>query len=200
MYGSHKCPTAKGKLISQSDGSRGYTVKSCYDWLRDKKLQIDWHKAVWCNMALPKHSFIAWLISNRALQLKDKLARLQISQDDLCCLCQSAFETHQHLSEDCHFCKSLLCGASTWLSSDFTQRNILHVINRKRWSSVRKKLCTAAVLACWYTIWIQRNSARLEGIVTRPELVIQQIRRMIVCRFNECKPRVVSPKDRIWFC
>ncbi|XP_074288719.1 uncharacterized protein LOC141613877 [Silene latifolia] len=151
-------------------------------------------------MALPKHSFIAWLISNRALQLKDKLARLQISQDDLCCLCQSAFEIHQHLFEDCHFCKSLLCGASTWLSSDLTQRNILHVINKKRWSLVRKKLCTAAVLACWYTVWMQRNSARLEGIVTRPELVIQQIRRMIVCRFNECKPRLVSPKDRIWLC
>ncbi|XP_074265986.1 uncharacterized protein LOC141588444 [Silene latifolia] len=163
-------------------GSRGYTVKSCYNWLRDKRLQVDWHKAVW------------------ALQLKDKLARLQISQDDLCCLCQSASETHQHLFEDCHFSKSLLRGTSTWLSSDIAHRNVLHVINRKRWSSIRKKLCTAAVLTCWYTVWMQRNSARLEGSVTRPELVIQQIRRMIVCRFNECKPRVVSTKDRNWLC
>ncbi|XP_074278024.1 uncharacterized protein LOC141601628 [Silene latifolia] len=151
-------------------------------------------------MALPKHSFIAWLISNRALQLKDKLARLQISQDDMCCLCQPASDTHQHLFEECHLCKSLLRGASIWLSSDLTQRDILHVINRKRWSSVRKKLCTAAVLACWYMVWMQRNSAQTEGIVTDTESVIQQIRRMIVCRFNDCKPRVVSPKDRIWLC
>ncbi|XP_074318582.1 uncharacterized protein LOC141655398 [Silene latifolia] len=94
-------------------GSRGYTVKSCYDWLRDKNVQVDWHKAVWCRMALPKHSFIAWLISNGALQLKDKLARLQISQDDICCLCQSASETHHHLFEDCQFSRNLLQGASS---------------------------------------------------------------------------------------
>ncbi|XP_074265971.1 uncharacterized protein LOC141588427 [Silene latifolia] len=162
-------------------GSRGYIVKSCYDWLRDKRIQVDWHKAVWCTMALPKHSFVAWLISNRALQLKDKLARLQISQDDLCCLCQSASETHQHLFEECHFSKSLLQGTGTWLSSDIAERNVLQVINRKRWSSIRKKMCTVAVLACWYMVWIQINSARLEGSVTKPDLVIQRIRRMIVC-------------------
>ncbi|XP_074313523.1 uncharacterized protein LOC141648701 [Silene latifolia] len=177
-------------------GSRGYTVKSCNDWLRDKRIQVDWHKVVWCTMALPKHSFIAWLISNRALQLGFRFHKMIY----ICCLCQSASETHQHLFEDCHFSKSLLRGTSTWLSSDIAQRNVLHVINRKRWSSIRMKLCTAAVLACWYMVWMQRNSARLETSVTRPELVIQQIRRMIVCRFNECKPRVVSTKDRIWLC
>ncbi|XP_074315651.1 uncharacterized protein LOC141651857 [Silene latifolia] len=183
-----------------SIGSRGFTVKGCYEWLRDKRVQVDWHKAVWCSMALPKHSFIAWLISNNALLLKDKLAHLQISQDDLCCLCQSDSETHKHLIEECHFSKSLLRGTGLWLESDIDQKNVLNAIARKRWSAIRKKLYTSAVLACWYMVWMQRNGARMHGSVTRPELVVQQIRRMIVSRFHECKPRVVNPKDRIWLC
>ncbi|XP_074266689.1 uncharacterized protein LOC141589969 [Silene latifolia] len=151
-------------------------------------------------MALPKHSFTAWLILNNALMLKDQLAHIQISQDDLCCLCQLATEIHKHLIEECHFSKSLLQGTGLWLESDIDQKNALIAIARKRWSAIRKKLCIAAVLACWYMVWMQRNGARIHGSVTRPELVVQQIRSMIVSRFHECKPRVVCPKDRIWLC
>ncbi|XP_074314638.1 uncharacterized protein LOC141649865 [Silene latifolia] len=181
-----------------SIGSGDYTVKSCYEWIRDKKSQIEWYRSIWCPMAQPKHSFISWLVSHQALMLKDKLMQFQVVEDDLCHICQLHSETHSHLMETCQFSQSVLQLIGGWLGTDLQHTNILNVIAGRRWSRLRKNICNAAILACWYMIWMQRNGARIHGRVSKPARVALNIQRMLQNRFIEYKPRVISTKDSLW--
>ncbi|XP_074298250.1 uncharacterized protein LOC141629088 [Silene latifolia] len=145
-----------------SIGSGDYTVKSCYEWIRDKKSQV--------------------------------------AADDLCCISQLSPETHIHLMDTCHFSQSVLQLIGDWLGTYLLHTNILNVIACRRWSRLRKQICTAAILACWYMIWMQMNEARIYGRVIRPVRVALTIQWMLKNRFIEYKPRVISTKDSLWLC
>ncbi|XP_074314051.1 uncharacterized protein LOC141649255 [Silene latifolia] len=149
-------------------------------------------------MAIPKHSFIAWIIANEALMLKHKLFKLHISTDDLCCICLSQTETHIHLFSECIYSHQILQLLGTWLIADFSCHSILVSIANKRWSKLRKQVCTITILAAWYQIWNQRNEARLNGQVQRVENVVKCIKSSISQRFHHCKPQVISAKDTCW--
>ncbi|XP_074278016.1 uncharacterized protein LOC141601620 [Silene latifolia] len=175
-----------------------YTVKSCYQWLRLKRDQVDWYRAVWCPVALPKHTFIAWIIFHQALKLKDKLVQYGVCDDDLCCICQMHSETHHHLFTRCHYSQELLCIVGKWVGADINTDGCLLSFARRRWSKLRKSITTAAVLACWYFIWMQRNEARLKLYITRPSILATQVQEVIRGRFSHCKPVCISHKDANW--
>ncbi|XP_074302882.1 uncharacterized protein LOC141637216 [Silene latifolia] len=106
-------------------------------------------------MAIPKHSFIAWIIANEALMLKQKLFKLHISSDDLCCICLNQPETHVHLFTECVYSQQILQLIGSWLIADFSSPSILNSIASKRWSKLRKQVCTITILAAWYQIWFK---------------------------------------------
>ncbi|XP_074300638.1 uncharacterized protein LOC141631931 [Silene latifolia] len=175
-----------------------YTVKCCYQWLREKKELVDWHKAVWCPVAAPKHNFIAWLVAHQALKLKDKLVLFGVCADDLCCICQLFPETHHHLFTHCQFSQDLLQLVGNWLGTDISANGFLLTIARRRWSNTRKKITTAALIACLYFIWLQRNEARINHCLTRPSIIAGQVQEVIRSRFQCCKPVCISQKDVHW--
>ncbi|XP_074271282.1 uncharacterized protein LOC141595213 [Silene latifolia] len=160
--------------------------------------QVSWSNAVWNSMAIPKHSFIAWIIANKALMLKQKLFKLHISSDDLCCICLSQTETHMHLFTECVYSQQILQLIGNWLIADFSSPSILNSIPSKRWSKLRKQVCTITILAAWYQIWSQRNKARINGQVQRAVYVFNFIKASISQRFHSCKPQVISDKDTCW--
>ncbi|XP_074267037.1 uncharacterized protein LOC141590339 [Silene latifolia] len=140
-------------------GVGNYTVRSCYEWVREKRAQVHWYRSVWCPLAAPKHSFIVCIIVYQGLMLKDRLKSFQVCADDLCCIYMQCSETQKHLFSE----------------SDLTQMNSLEPFTRRRWSRIKKSMATAALLACWYAIWFQRNSARLTLSVDKSENVAKQI-------------------------
>ncbi|XP_074292535.1 uncharacterized protein LOC141619422 [Silene latifolia] len=77
--------------------SLDYIPSQCavgYQWLRHKAPKVGWAKLVWCSWALPKHSFLNWLILKNALNTKDRLYKLGICPDDLCCVCGTAIRNY----------------------------------------------------------------------------------------------------------
>ncbi|KAH1098563.1 hypothetical protein J1N35_015484 [Gossypium stocksii] len=38
-----------------------YKAEKCWELLRHKQCKIPWHKIVWGNLTIPRHSFIAWI-------------------------------------------------------------------------------------------------------------------------------------------
>ncbi|XP_074297843.1 uncharacterized protein LOC141628630 [Silene latifolia] len=87
---------------------KGYSVKSGYDWIRLKETKVGWSKLVWNNAALPKHCFVNWLIMRNALNTKEKLYRIGVSSDDLCCICQAGSENVTLLFQHCPYVLELL--------------------------------------------------------------------------------------------
>ncbi|XP_074277307.1 uncharacterized protein LOC141600948 [Silene latifolia] len=181
-----------------SIGEDGYSVQSCYNWVRDKQPDVLWSKAIWSHLAVPKHSFIAWLIAHNALMLKNRLFQYGIATDNLCCICHSQTEDLSHLFHGCSFSRQVMQELGKWLCSDFTHAQTFVRIARRRWGRIRKEVCTAAVIATWYFIWQQRNEARLFNRVMRPVLVIKNVQQAIRMRFVHYHTKSVSSRDRSW--
>ncbi|XP_074303988.1 uncharacterized protein LOC141638473 [Silene latifolia] len=176
----------------------GFTVKSCYNWLRNKHEDVWWCKTIWSNLGAPKHAFVAWLITTNALMLKSKLFQLHIAPDNLCCICQLQEENHVHLFHHCVYSAQILQGVGQWLHSDLTQSDFLMKVTRSRWGRLRKSICCAAVFHCWYAVWLQRNQARIHHCIVLPAVVIAQVQQALRIRYCLYKSCIVSSKDRAW--
>ncbi|XP_074315577.1 uncharacterized protein LOC141651779 [Silene latifolia] len=91
-----------------------YSIAKGYAWLHHSNSDIDWHHQVWNKWTVPKHAIIAWLYHHRGLNTKDKLFRLNIVSDNLCCICGSEEETLQHLFFKCQYSKAVLSLIREW--------------------------------------------------------------------------------------
>ncbi|XP_074297176.1 uncharacterized protein LOC141627869 [Silene latifolia] len=124
-----------------------------------------------------------WLIAREALQLKDKLLMLGNTVEDTCFLCGTDTETHSHLFNQCCYTRQLIKLLSLKLQLWLPATNLLAWIQAKPWAKIKKRVTIVWIKALCYAIWNQRNKARLEGAVTRPEIVFQQIGCLLKCRF-----------------
>ncbi|KAK9705183.1 hypothetical protein RND81_07G039200 [Saponaria officinalis] len=107
--------------------------------------------------------------------LKDRLFYLGISLDEACYLCDCAAEIYEHLLYQCSFSKILMTQMMQFLNIRLSEVDTLQWIQRKPWAKVKKMVVNAFVQACWYTIWQQRNKARLEMRVFRQDKVLHEI-------------------------
>ncbi|KAK9669674.1 hypothetical protein RND81_13G147700 [Saponaria officinalis] len=106
--------------------------------------------------------------------LKSRLHHLGIADDDLCVLCGLDAETYEHLFKVCPY-SHLLMGC---LMAFLKMRRIevdLHWVHWKPWAKVKKLVMNACIQACWYATWQQRNKARIECRVSRPQNVINEV-------------------------
>ncbi|XP_074282956.1 uncharacterized protein LOC141607501 [Silene latifolia] len=109
----------------------------------------------------------------KALMLKDRLASLGISTDDKCLLCGIDTETHEHFFQHCGFTKMLLCNLMRLLNIRRPGSDALQWVQSKPWSAVKKNVVIAFIQAVLYAVWIQRNKARIDFTIDRPEVVAQ---------------------------
>ncbi|XP_074297069.1 uncharacterized protein LOC141627745 [Silene latifolia] len=153
----------------------GYTVSSGYQWIRPKYPTVTWDKMVWNSWCIAKHSFISWLLAREALQLKDKLLLLGILPDDRCFLCGIASETHQHLFIQCCYTRKMVALISQKLHIGLPVTNLFVWLQTKPWARIKKMVTLVWIQALYYSIWHQRNKARIEGVVQQPEKVVQRL-------------------------
>ncbi|XP_074293507.1 uncharacterized protein LOC141620569 [Silene latifolia] len=175
-----------------------YTVKGCYNWLREKKEEVIWYKSVWCSMAAPKHAFIAWLFSHQAMRMKDMLYEYNVVPDNLCFLCALAVESHIHVLQDCAYTKQVMQLVTTALGAYLSSAHVLQQVKRRRWSRLRKNVTTAAILAVWYTVWMQKNMAWLHHMMLSPSMVVRQVTTSLRNRVRICCNKSILPKNGLW--
>ncbi|XP_074297211.1 uncharacterized protein LOC141627912 [Silene latifolia] len=177
---------------------KGYSVKSGYDWIRLKETKVGWSKLVWNNAALPKHCFVNWLNIRNALNTKEKLHRIGVSPDDLCCICHAGSENVTHLFQHCPYVIEILELICAWLKIPKPQGNSLIWTGMRNWSQVQKAICLAVFMAVNYIVWQQRNFARLEGVLIRPAVVFNQCKTLMKIRIRCQLSKVVRANDRDW--
>ncbi|XP_074300566.1 uncharacterized protein LOC141631843 [Silene latifolia] len=205
MIGNWKaiCKTRDSFLNGYSQGvwladMRGYSVESGYDWIRLKETKVGWAKLIWNHVALPKHSFVNWLIMRNAPNTKEKLHRLGISSDDLCCICQAGSETVTHLFQQCQYYREILLLVCNWLKITEPQGNCIIWTGRRKWTQVQQDVCVSVFMAATYVVWHQRNSARFEGVILRPTALFVQCKNLMKIRLLNQLSRVKVSKDRDW--
>ncbi|XP_074265731.1 uncharacterized protein LOC141588176 [Silene latifolia] len=157
----------------------------------------------WKTICKVKDKFIAGFplldCGCHVLLLKDKLFLLGIIPDDICFLCGSALENHQHLFTQCCYTRKLVALLSLKLNIGLPVANLLVWMQTKPRAKIKKQVTIVWIQALYYTIWHQRNKARIEGVVQRPEHVFQQIQCLLKCRFLEWHVCIKRSNDRAWF-
>ncbi|XP_074265700.1 uncharacterized protein LOC141588144 [Silene latifolia] len=177
---------------------RGYTLSSGYDLIRHKFQNVPWHKQIWNSWSLPKHQFIGWLIAREALMLKDKLFSLGIVPDDDCLLCGKGGESHTHLFQNCEYSRRLLDEVSKVLRIALPISNPLQRITDGQFSQVLKGVILSAISATFYHIWLQRNKARVDGVLQRPEFLRDLILKEMKTRIDVLLSQKTANSDNVW--
>ncbi|XP_048502988.1 uncharacterized protein LOC125498759 [Beta vulgaris subsp. vulgaris] len=55
------------------DGSKDYSIKGGYRWLKGHYEQVNWHNWVWSSYNVPKHCVITWMVALGKVRTKDRL-------------------------------------------------------------------------------------------------------------------------------
>ncbi|XP_074315438.1 uncharacterized protein LOC141651636 [Silene latifolia] len=184
---------SSGKWVANGSG---YTVCSGYEWLRHKEHKVVWAKLIWHKCMLPKYSFHCWLLFKNALNAKDKLFRHGITTDDICCVCLVAQKTVVHLVQHCHYSQLILKGVCKRLHISKPAGNAIIWIGRRKWSNLKRKTCLFAIMAVYYHIWQQRNFPRLNALLCSPEVIIEQIMKLVKTRMPQ---HCIGQSDKLWF-
>ncbi|XP_074299809.1 uncharacterized protein LOC141630978 [Silene latifolia] len=109
------------------------------------------------------------------MNTKDKLFKIGISTDDKCVTCAREPETIDHLFFDCCYSREVVKLVGDWLGMPLPIRDILDWRLNMRGSKVRIDMINAAVNACIYHTWRQRNTSRFEMHLLRPQKVADNI-------------------------
>ncbi|XP_074305699.1 uncharacterized protein LOC141640920 [Silene latifolia] len=175
--------------------SKGYTIKEGYAWLTPANPSLNWTYLVWNNWNVPKHSLTTWMRMNEGMNVKSKLFRIGCCTDDWCILCHRQTETVEHLFVDCVYAVKIQTCLLHWFGGSFPTVDTLSAASR---NTMQWKFRVAMFNAYCYTIWFQRNNARVNAWLVRPEVAAARIEDDIRRRIKmKCKA-LVDHSDLLW--
>ncbi|XP_074288747.1 uncharacterized protein LOC141613903 [Silene latifolia] len=152
--------------------TKGYSIKEGHAWLAPDQPTLNWTNIMWNNWNIPKHSLTTWLRMNEGMNVKSKLFRFGCCTDDWCILCQRQPETVEHLFTSCVYSVRVQRCLLHWFGGTFTTVDRLSAENR---NTLQWKFKVAMFNAYHYFIWFQRNNARINDWLSRPEVVAVRI-------------------------
>ncbi|KAK4707482.1 hypothetical protein R3W88_032974 [Solanum pinnatisectum] len=84
-----------------------FSIKKMYQVLKEEYNKVPWRRLTCNNLGSPKWVFALYVAIHRRLYTKDRLSNWGIIGDDVCALCKTEVETHQHLFFSQNFSKQI---------------------------------------------------------------------------------------------
>jgi hypothetical protein len=141
---------------------RVYNCAETWDALRKKENVVGLWRIVWFSMAMPRHSFLLWLVFRDALTTKKKMCIWGYEGDILCPFCRAYIECRDHLFFKCSFSRQIWRNVMQSCLEHFPvvdwDEVAMWSINRLRGESLRTRPCKLSLGVVVYHIWIQRNN------------------------------------------
>ncbi|XP_074292487.1 uncharacterized protein LOC141619365 [Silene latifolia] len=128
---------------------------------------------------IPKHSFLTWIYMHNALNTKEKLHRLGMSDDDTCEICGNGSETSSHLFFECEYSSKVISLIGDLIGESIPSDAPIDWRRGLSGPGMRKDIINAIINACLYAIWKQRNLCKHELILITPiklvKLIIKEV-------------------------
>ncbi|KAM0041473.1 putative reverse transcriptase zinc-binding domain-containing protein [Helianthus debilis subsp. tardiflorus] len=156
-------PIHQDKLVWYSNGGRklDFSTSTAWDDLRHSQNEVQWSSIVWFPQAIPRHSFLLWLLVLKKLKTQDVMSRWNMGNMNLnllcCSLCSRGPDSHEHLFFECDVAKHIWYGVrdragmgaiqNTW--SDIFEY-LVSIANSKKAINVIVKLVVDALV---YFVW-----------------------------------------------
>ena len=84
-----------------------FSVKEVWGAISEDSPKVLWYDYVWFSQYIPRHTFILWVAIKGRLKTKDRIAKWFNIHDQLCHLCKSENESHNHLFFTCPYSRRL---------------------------------------------------------------------------------------------
>ncbi|XP_074316538.1 uncharacterized protein LOC141652829 [Silene latifolia] len=176
--------------------SKGYSIKEGYAWLTPTHPTLNWTNIVWNSWNVPKHSMTTWLRMNEGMNVKSKLFRFGICLMMMVYLVPRTTVKMEHLFTGfvCIFVKVQTC-LLHWFGGSFLTIDRLSAASR---NTMQWKFKVDMFNAYCYAIWFQRNNARINTWLVRPEVTVARIEDDIKRRIKmKCKA-IVDQSELLW--
>jgi len=157
-----------------------YSCAQTWDHLRQRLPEVQWYQFVWFPLAIPKHSFILWLVFRDALITKEKMCTWGYTGPTLCLFCFACQENRDHLFFRCSFSRRV------WRSimaeclifdppvdwEDIGSWSEVHLKGK----SLHDTICRLCLGATIYHLWRHRNDLLHGNTPRSEELLVQQVK------------------------
>ena len=91
------------RAIWSISASGNFSCAATWEHFRTKGEEVNWWKLIWFKEAIPKHSFIGWLVIRNRLSKKASLMEWVLGGDSACLYCRQSIENRDHLFFKCSF-------------------------------------------------------------------------------------------------
>jgi hypothetical protein len=149
-----------------------YSCSETWELLREKQPVVDWWKVVWFSLAIPRHSFLLWLVIRDALITKEKMCKWGYAGDSLCLFCRGRQESRNYLFFQCSFSsrvwRELMTSCLIFIPYEVWEEVVKWSVENLHGKSLKTSLCKLIIGAAVYHLWKQRNDL-LQGNIPRTE-------------------------------
>ncbi|XP_021973659.1 uncharacterized protein LOC110868702 [Helianthus annuus] len=143
-----------------------FSAATAWDDLRVGQDEVNWAKVVWFPQAIPRHSFIMWLIVQKKLKTQDVIRGWNSSDNAnfnlMCCsLCTSKPDSHEHLFFECGYASSIWNGVKEKAGMSSIQNKWDSILDFLVGNATSTKathiIAKLVVSATAYFVWEERN-------------------------------------------
>jgi len=157
-----------------------YNCAETWDTLRKKETVVEWWRLVWFPMAIPRHSFLLWLVFRDVLITKENMCVWGYEGDILCPFCRACIECRDHLFFKCSFSRQIWRNVMQICLEPFPVVDwddvAMWCMMQLKGKSLKTRLCKLSLGAVVYHIWIQRNNLIHGNVVCSEEGRIARIK------------------------
>jgi hypothetical protein len=183
----------------QSNGV--FTIKSAWEFLRERQPVNNMHHLLWFTGHIPRHSFILWLASLGRLRTMDRLHGVVTTTT--CILCGLHTETHDHLFFECSYTSLVwtsICRRANqhWPCKPWTQLlhwSATHYNQRNNSDHIIARLLLSATV---YYLWYERNNRVFVNISQPHQTTVEAIYQQIRTRIAHMNHAFPSSTRAIW--
>jgi len=163
-----------------------YACVDTWDFLRTRAPRVKWWRVVWHMVAIPRHSFLLWLVFKDALITKEKMCKWGNEGDCLCLSCRGSIENRAHLFFQCGFSKriwrSLMVLCLEHRSLETWEEITYWCITELSIDCFKTRLRILCLGAAVYNLWRQRNVLLHNSNVATEEALLSKIKWKIRAR------------------
>ena len=152
-----------------------FSIAEIWKVIWPRKEKVSWHKLLWSSLNIPRHAMVVWMAILNRLPTKDRLISWGMEVNGICCLCQNANETRDHLFVECSYSKGIWamilanCGISRVIGS--WNEELQWAIRNMKGKQLVATLLRVAWKAFIYYIWKEKNG-RLYGQIMETSLQV----------------------------
>jgi hypothetical protein len=163
--------------IVSKNGS--YVSSETWNFLRDKKEEVDWWKMVWFPYAIPKHAFIVWLAVQDRLITGAQMVKWGYKGEVKCLFCHNQIESREHLFFECSFSYRIwnFCMLRCQVNNFSVSLDEVLKVGIRKWKSKNLKglLCRLVLGSVIYNIWQTRNEIKHVSQPCSEEQILKKV-------------------------